>query len=1078
MENAQNCQECGLPVPVGEAGNHCPNCLLRLAFNGGEELAGFAALPASHPHFFSGYELIEQIAHGGMGVVWKARQLGVNRLVALKMIPAGHLASPQMRLRFRIEIDTVVQLDHPNIVPLYEAGEHEGQHYFSMKLLEGGNLGEWIVRRQRGRPGKATRQQLREAIRLLITITRAVHHAHQRGILHRDLKPSNILMDQQGEPHVADFGLAKVLGRNSGITITESALGSPNYMSPEQASGHPAQLTVAADVYGIGAILYELATGQPPFQGATAMETMRRVVDQEAASPRRLNPAIDADLETICLKCLQKQPGRRYESADALAVDLERWLAGQPIKARPVGPVDQFTRWCRRQPALATTLGLSLVLLLVVVVGTAIAGVRISQAERTANAHLRESLLGQARILRFSSDIGMREEGMKLIRQAAALGGPPGYRQQLRNELLALLARTEVNYVPQTQLPCSTDPLLNLLSPQGDRFATVTNLHTVRISGVADGRVQTQFTIPDSPILSLEIFSANGRYLGLRQTDGISIWDIESGLLCFATNNANLAFNFVHDGSALIMQTGRKTAVIYELPSLQAIGQLAPYAQDSDKTTWASLTPSPDGRLLAAIRRNSRIVEMIDLKTGKQTHNLINEGRAVAATWSGDSTRLAVSTTARRVALWNVKAGQQLYISNMLPGVPQTLALNQSGTLLASGGEDRVVRLFNGHSPRPAFEIPGGMGAGVTFDPHGTRLHPIFRNATAGFLLFQQPDAYFESVVADGDTSPAGCLFSGDGQILAVGTPTNVALCKATDGAVLTNLVWTISSVCFDPLEPSVIAAGVPGMFRWTLPESDEPGTIPQISELRSSREPARVRIGTLRFSIALDTGQRIFRGPGWRSFTYSASGDWFAAANVYSNAAFVFDRTLTNRLFEVGPHADVDFVTISPDGRWVATGSEQDRHLRIWDTKRNCEALSLPAGLRSKAAFSSDGKWFMAFGATLELREVESWQRAQLFPDQEHAPVLGAAAFSPDGRTLAVVTNGRSIPLIDLRSFQTLAVLNSPGATEIHALAFSPEGNRLAAVGDAVRLRIWNLPLLRAQLKAFDLDWPPAQQD
>jgi WD40 repeat protein len=1051
MESARKCLECGLPLPGAEDGNHCPNCLFRLAFatqsDGDDELAEQTARPASHPNYFAGYELVSEIAFGGMGVVWKARQLGVNRLVALKMIPAGHLASPQMRLRFRVEIETVAQLDHPHIVPLYETGEHEGQHYFSMKLLEGGNLGEWIARhRNNTKLGEDERKHRREAVRLLIPIARAVHHAHQRGVLHRDLKPSNILLDQQGEPHVADFGLAKVLGRDSGITVTESALGSPNYMAPEQASGHPTQLSVAADVYGLGAVLYELLTGQPPFQAATAVETMRRVVDEEVASPRQLNPAIDADLETICLKCLQKKPAARYDSAEALAADLERWLAGQPIHARPVGPVEQFTRWCRRQPALATALGLSLVLLLVVVVGTAIAGVRIARADRKATTHLRESLLGQARVLRFNTVIGMRDEGLKLIREANALGGPPEYRRALRNELLAQLARTEVSFVPYAHLPASPDPSLNLLSPRGDRYATVTNAQTIRILEAAEGRELTRFNVGNAPIRALEGFSSDGRYLGLRQAAGVSIWDTDTGLLCFATNKPNLVFSFAHDGSKVITQTERKVAVIYELPSLHVIQRLAPYAPESISNSWDSMMLSPDGRTLAAIRSSSRVVELIDVKT-QRSRELVNDGRAKSLGWSADSMRLGVGTTARRVMVWDVNSGQRTYISNVLPALPHTIALSEQRALLAAGCEDRVVRFFDSHSPRPVFEMPG-ESAKLRFAAGGARLQPVLRNATVGFIHLQRPETYFETVVADTDTTPAQCCFSGDSQIIAVNTLTNVTFCNADDGAILTNLSGTSYAAGFAPRDYSFLASRTSGLFQWTLQTSNEG-------------------------SISLGNQMLVHPVPGWSSFTYSAAGERFAAANYYSNAVFVFDRTLTNRLFVTGPHPGVQFVSLSPDARWVVTGSEADRQLRIWNATNIQEVLALPGGSRPKAAFSPDGKWFAAFGVGFELREVGGdWPRVPLFRDQEHTPVLGAAAFSPDGRTLAVVTDVRAVHLIDLRSLQTLAVLRPPGATEIHALAFSPDGTRLATVGDAVRLRVWNLPVLRQQLSGFGLDW------
>lgn len=1054
MESARKCLDCGLPLPAAEDGNHCPNCLFRLAFatqaDGSDELAEPTARPASHPNYFAGYELVSEIAFGGMGVVWKARQLGVNRLVALKMIPAGHLASPQMRLRFKVEIETVAQLDHPNIVPLYETGEHEGQHYFSMKLLEGGNLGDWIAHhRNNARPGDDERKHRREAVRLLITIARAVHHAHQRGVLHRDLKPSNILLDQHGEPHVADFGLAKVLGRDSGITVTESALGSPNYMAPEQASGHSTQLSVAADVYGLGAILYELLTGKPPFQALTAVETMRRVVDEEVTSPRQLNPAIDADLETICLKCLQKQPGRRYESADALAADLERWLAGQPIEARPVGPVEQFTRWCRRQPALATTLGLSLLLLLVVVVGTAIAGVRIARADRQATAHLRESLLGQARVLRLNTVLGGREEGLRLIREASALGGPPEYRQELRHELLALLARTEVGFVSQPHLPDSPDPLLNLLSPQGNRFATVTDLQIVRILS-ADGQELARLDTGAAPVRFLEAFSRDGRYLALRHTDGFGIWDADTGNICY-TNQQPPLFCFAPGGSAAIIQTTSKVATFYELPSMRVIREVSPYAGQEINTAWAALSPSPDGRWLAAIRRNSRIVELIDLQNNRAT-NLINEGRAVVAQWSSDSTRLAVGTTARRVIVWEVESHRRVYTSNVLPGMPQRLALNAQRSLLAVGCEDGMLRLLDFLSPQPILEWPGEFSATLAFNEDGTRLQPLFRNGIAGYLQLQPPSTYFETVVANTESSPSGCAFSADGRVVAVGTLTNVVFCNALDGTVLTNTAWNINAVCFDPRKPAVLVEGTRGLYQWSL---------------QPHPSPAAVFAGV----------KRQLQGMGWRSFAYSDQNH-FVAANVASNAAYGFDDQMAKHLFTLGPHAGVEFTTISPDGRWVVTGSEVDRQLRIWNAQEAREELSLPGGMRPKAAFSADGKWLATFGIGFELRETGTWRPVPLFRDQARAPVLGAGAFSPDGRTLAVVTDLRAVHLIDLPTRETLAVLRPPGATEVQAVRFSPDGTRLAAVGDAVRLRVWNLPALRQCLAGFRLDWQPLRQD
>jgi serine/threonine-protein kinase len=321
------------------------------------------------------YELIEEIARGGMGIVYRARQKGLGRIVAVKMIRSGQVALPEDVQRFRLEAEAVAGLDHPNIVPIYEIGEFDSQPYFSMKLIEGGNLTQWL----KGAPGqsdKITQQRatLNDAVRMMVKVTRAVDYAHQRGLLHRDLKPANILVDRRGEPHVTDFGLATRLNATAntslsatvpapGLTGPGIAVGTPSYMAPEQAVGPKQAVTVAADVYSLGAVLYEMLTGQPPFRGETALETLAQVLERPPIAPRTLDRTLPRDLETICLKCLEKEPARRYRSAAALADDLERYLSGDSIQARPVGAVGRFWRWCRRNPVVAT-LGAAVLLLL------------------------------------------------------------------------------------------------------------------------------------------------------------------------------------------------------------------------------------------------------------------------------------------------------------------------------------------------------------------------------------------------------------------------------------------------------------------------------------------------------------------------------------------------------------------------------------------------------------------------------------------------------------------------------------------------------------------------------------------
>jgi tRNA A-37 threonylcarbamoyl transferase component Bud32 len=341
MDYAEPCPRCGTPPAPDAPLGVCPACLLA------EGLGG----PL---HYVGDYELLSQVAQGGMGVVYRARQMSLNRIVAVKMIRAGRLATAADVRRFRSEAEATANLDHPHIVPLYEVGEYEGQHYFSMRFVEGGSLAQRI---------ESERLSAGDAARLLAKVARAVHYAHSRGVLHRDLKPSNILLDARGEPQVTDFGLAKLLDADDTVTSPGAISGTPSYMAPEQAAGRTDLISTGTDIYGLGAVLYELLTGHPPFRGTTALETLKRVAGEPPRRPRALAPDLDPDLEAVCLRCLEKSPAARYPSAESVAEDLERWLGGRAILFRPAGVPERAWRWARQRPEAAAVSAVGMALL-------------------------------------------------------------------------------------------------------------------------------------------------------------------------------------------------------------------------------------------------------------------------------------------------------------------------------------------------------------------------------------------------------------------------------------------------------------------------------------------------------------------------------------------------------------------------------------------------------------------------------------------------------------------------------------------------------------------------------------------
>jgi TolB-like protein len=338
------CAKCGATVFADSPRGFCSVCLFKTGLGSHDDDYDAAREPSRIQMEFGDYELLEEIGRGGQGVVYRARQKSLNRTVALKVIGLGQWATQAHLKRFRLEAEAAASLNHPCIVPIHEVGERGGCCYFSMDLVEGGQLDE--VAKRESIP-------IRRAVELIVKLARTVQYAHEHGILHRDIKPGNVLLDAKGEPHLTDFGLARLVEAESTVTRTLEVLGTPSYMAPEQAVGNNARVSSATDVYGLGAVFYQLLTGHPPFAGGTTFETVRLLLETEPRQPRLLNAKIDRDLATICLKCLEKDPQRRYSSALALAQDLERWLKHEPIRARRIGVFTRGKKWVRRNPTTA-----------------------------------------------------------------------------------------------------------------------------------------------------------------------------------------------------------------------------------------------------------------------------------------------------------------------------------------------------------------------------------------------------------------------------------------------------------------------------------------------------------------------------------------------------------------------------------------------------------------------------------------------------------------------------------------------------------------------------------------------------